>query len=137
MKKILFAFCLVVLGLAAKANSVTVQNFLTNPITLTFICVNPDGTIHHSNPISLPAGPTVFANPTLMPGLAGSATADARVTMAYGFCNPYDLAISSPNITPAQSSQSVPAGNDCNGGAFNMYWNEGINAPYNAIILIL
>lgn len=136
MKRIFFTLCLAFAGMAAQANSLTVQNLLSNTVTMYFVCVNPDGTSHSSNYVNLVPGPNVFANPTLIPGLAGTAAVNGRVYACFGVCNPYDLALGSPNLGGYPVSQNVPAGNDCNGSAFTMTWNEGNFAPYNAVILI-
>ncbi len=138
MKKIFLLLCLALMGLAAQANSVLIQNQLLNPITVTFICINPDGTIHHSAPTTLVPGLNSYPNPTLIPGLAGIADINGHIISCYGTCTPYNLLLGSPVFGgSAPSFQAVPAGNACNGATFNMFWNEQPAAPYNVAILIL
>lgn len=138
MKKILCALSTAMMSLAAQANSVAIQNLLSNNIYVRFICINPDGTIHHSALTTLPPGGTNFINPTLIPGLAGIAAVNGQVISCYGTCTPSNLLLGSPVFgSGAPPAQFVPAGNACNGNSFDMFWNEASAAPYNCAILIM
>lgn len=135
MKKMLLSLCLAVTGLMAQANSLTVYNLLTVPITLTFWGYNADGSVFLAMPATLPSGPTVFADPTQLPGVT-NATPGGRIVSGYGVCNPYDLSIGSP-AGGVQSHQTVGSLNLCNNNAvFDMNWSESAMAPYNAVLLI-
>ncbi|PSK91611.1 hypothetical protein [Taibaiella chishuiensis] len=136
MKKLFLSLCLVVSAAMAQANSLTVQNLLSVPITLSFWGFNPDGSVFTTPPITFTPGPHPFADPTLLPGVTGAWTT-GRVVSGFGICNPYDLAIGSPNAGGPSSHQAVGTLNMCNNNIpFDMYWNEPNMAPYNAVLLI-
>ena len=137
MKKILFTLSLVCLFFSVtRANTITVQNLLSNPVTVYFYGVNLSGTTFTSSYITFPPGPTTFTDPTFMPGTAPFAEPTGRVIAVFGVCNPFNLAVGSPNTGSLPSTQNVPAGNGCNGASFDISWNEPNISPYNAVILI-
>ncbi len=136
MKKFLLSLSLAAGTFFAQANSLTVQSLIPGNVTLRFYGVNPDGSGFTTPPITFTTGSHPYANPTLLPGVVGAQTT-GRVTEAFGVCNPYDLALGSPNIGMVTSTQVVGTLNDCNNhNVFTMTWNEQSSAPYNAVILI-